>query len=207
MIKSVTLRSFPLPIEFNGKSKFLEPSTSYFPARSFTVVRCSSTRDVPKLELFSRGKFDRILQDPPLIEKAESELSDYCSTLEGDDSYSCWKAYFELKDLEKEKPKVEVENLILQTGGLKSLIGCLHGVALIEKDKKTKNGLESTEESNSKKGSMKLHIHIPDGLPKSQEELEEEEKSLMPDSAFTRLLRTMGTIPAWFSHVPDHETD
>jgi len=39
------------------------------------VVRCSSTRDVPKLELFSRGKFDRILQDPPLIEKAESELS------------------------------------------------------------------------------------------------------------------------------------
>ena len=25
---------------------------------------------------------------------------DYCSTLDGDDSYSCWKAYFELKDLE-----------------------------------------------------------------------------------------------------------
>lgn len=25
---------------------------------------------------------------------------DYCSTLEGDQSYSCWQAYFELKDLE-----------------------------------------------------------------------------------------------------------
>ncbi|CAL9223078.1 unnamed protein product [Arabidopsis halleri] len=123
MIKSVTLRSFHLPIEFND-TKFAAPS-----ARSFPVVRCSSTRDVPKLELFSRGKFDRILQDPPLIEKAETELSDYCSTLEGDDSYSCWRAYFELKDLEREKPKVEVENLILQTGGVKSLIGCLHGVA------------------------------------------------------------------------------
>lgn len=27
-------------------------------------------------------------------------LSDYCSTLEGDESYSCWRAYFELKDLQ-----------------------------------------------------------------------------------------------------------
>lgn len=27
-------------------------------------------------------------------------VSDYCSTLEGDESYSCWRAYFELKDLE-----------------------------------------------------------------------------------------------------------
>lgn len=26
--------------------------------------------------------------------------SDYCSTLEGDQSYSCWRAYFELKELE-----------------------------------------------------------------------------------------------------------
>ncbi|KAL1200870.1 CCG-binding protein 1 [Cardamine amara subsp. amara] len=204
MIKSVTLRSFLLPIDQfndnNGKTKFFAPS------RSFPVVRCSSTRDVPKLELFSRGKFDRVLQDLPLIEKAESELSDYCSTLEGDDSYSCWRAYFELKDLEREKPKVEVENLILQTGGLKLLIGCLHGVASMEKDKKTKNGLEVKEESDKEKR-MKLHIHIPDGLPKSQEELEEEEKSKMPDSAFTRLLRTKGTSPAWFSHAPDHETD
>ncbi|KAL0733139.1 hypothetical protein Bca4012_009349 [Brassica carinata] len=202
MIKSVTLhRPFPLPIEFHGKPKFVEPSKS-----CFAVVRCSSTRDVPKLELFSRGKFDRILQDPPLIEKAETELSDYCSTLEGDDSYSCWRAYFELKDLEKEKPKVEVENLILQTGGVKSLIGCLHGLASMEKESKAKNGLEVTEVSDSEKG-MKLHVHVPDGLPKSQQELEEEEKSKMPDSAFTRLLRAKGTIPAWFSHAPDHETD
>lgn len=25
---------------------------------------------------------------------------DYCTTLEGDDCYSCWRAYFELKDLQ-----------------------------------------------------------------------------------------------------------
>ncbi|XP_020877127.1 pollen-specific leucine-rich repeat extensin-like protein 4 [Arabidopsis lyrata subsp. lyrata] len=92
----------------------------------------------------------------------------------------------------------------LQTGGVKSLIGSLHGVASMEKDNKTKNGLDVGEESDREKG-MKLHIHIPDGLPKSEQELEEEEKSKMPDSAFTRLLRTKGTIPAWFSHAPDHE--
>lgn len=87
---------------------------------------------------------------------------------------------------------------------MKSLIGCLHGVASMEKDNKVKNGLDVG--GDIEKG-MKLHDHIPDGLPKSREELEEEEKSKMPDSAFTRLLRTKGTIPAWFSHVPDHETD
>lgn len=27
-------------------------------------------------------------------------LADYCTTLEGDDCHSCWRAYFELKDLE-----------------------------------------------------------------------------------------------------------
>lgn len=108
--------------------------------------------------------------------------------------------------MQRKKPKVEVENLILQTGGLKSLIGCLHGVASMEQENKTKHGLKEAEQSDSKK-EMKIHIHIPDGLPKSQEELEEEEKSKMPDSAFTRLLRTKGTIPAWFSHAPDHETD
>lgn len=109
--------------------------------------------------------------------------------------------------MQKEKPKVEVENLILQTGGMKSLIGCLHGVASMEKDNKAKNGLEVAEQSDSREKGMKLHIHVPDGLPKSQKELEEEEKSKMPDSAFTRLLRAKGTIPAWFSHAPDHETD
>lgn len=108
--------------------------------------------------------------------------------------------------IQKEKPKVEVEYIIFQTGGVKSLIGCLHWLASIEKDNKTKNGLEVTEQSDSAQG-MKLHIHVPDGLPKSQEEVMEEEKSWMPDSAFTKLLRTKGTIPAWFSHALDHETD
>ena len=53
----------------------------------------------------------------------------------------------------------------------------------------------------------KRFVHIPDGLPKSAEELEEEERSRMPDSPFTRLLRTKGRFPAWYSPAPDHETD
>lgn len=169
-------------------------------------MRCSSSRShafIPKLEPFSRTKLERAVRDPPLIEKSENELADYCSTLEGDESYSCWRAYFELKDLEREIPKSDVEKLILQAGGVKSLIGCLHGIAGIQKGKKKASG--STEPLSSEK--CERHAPIPDGLPKSQAELEEEEKGRMPDSPYTRLLRTKGKFPAWYSPAPDHETD
>ncbi|KAF8029528.1 hypothetical protein BT93_E2057 [Corymbia citriodora subsp. variegata] len=99
------------------------------------VVTCSSRSDacIPKLELFSRSKLERGLRRTPLIQKCENELADYRSTLEGDNLYSCWRACLELKDLEKESPKEEVERLIIQAGGAKSLIGCLHGIAEINK--------------------------------------------------------------------------
>jgi hypothetical protein len=29
----------------------------------------------------------------------------------------------------------------------------------------------------------------------------------MPDSSYTKLLRSMGKYPAWYSEAPDHETD
>ncbi|XP_010530869.1 PREDICTED: CCG-binding protein 1 [Tarenaya hassleriana] len=209
MMRSAILRSFPVPIEssgiVNGKAKLASPARC-FPARSASEIRCSSTRHVPKLEPFSRGKLERVLRDPPLIEKVETELADYCSTLEGDDSYSCWRAYFELKDLEKESPKEEVEKLILQTGGVKSLIGCVHGIATMQKEKNTKNGFGLTKQSDTENGG-KMHLHVPDGLPKSKVEMEEEEKARMPDSPYTKLLRTKGKFPAWFSPTPDHETD
>lgn len=53
-------------------------------------------------------------------------------------------------------------------------------------------------------------LHIPDGLPPTAEELEEleeAEKARMPDSPFTRLLRSKGKLPAWYTPRPDHETD
>ena len=97
--------------------------------------------------------------------------------------------------MQRETPKSDVEKLILQAGGVKSLIGCLHGIAGIHKGKK--KAFSSTEPLSSEKSER--HVPIPDGLPKSQAELEEEEKGRMPDSPYTRLLRTKGKFPAWYN--------
>ncbi|KAK6282651.1 hypothetical protein POUND7_016476 [Theobroma cacao] len=227
MIKSVQLRTYSSPILVEAKDIHrtgLSPSSK---TRFASTIRCSSSSDayIPKLEPFSRTKFERAVKEPPLIEKSENELADYCSTLEGDDSYSCWRAYFELKDLEatykihnnsqylhlsdeivRETPKEDVEKLILQAGGVKSLIGCLHGIAAIH-NKGNGNGYFSMSKPLNTENEGKRFYHIPDGLPKSAEEIEEEERARMPDSPFTRLLRTKGTSPAWYSPAPDHETD
>ncbi|XVE93298.1 hypothetical protein REPUB_Repub01dG0178900 [Reevesia pubescens] len=208
MRKSILLRSYSSPIFVEAKDfrcKGLSPPSK---TRFASTIRCSSNNDtyIPKLEPFSRTKFERAVKEPPLIEKSENDLAEYCSTLEGDDSYSCWRAYFELKDLEKETPKEDVEKLILEAGGVKSLIGCLHGVASIH-NKGNTNGFYSMAKPLHTENEGKGFFHIPDGLPKSAEELEEEERARMPDSQFTRLLRTKGTFPAWYSPVPDHETD
>lgn len=107
-------------------------------------------------------------------------------------------------NLQKESPKSDIERLILETGGVKSLVGVLHGIALMHKLKK--EGLNFAKEVKSEEE----HIHncpIPDGLPKSADEMMEEEQGRMPDSPYTRLLRTMGRFPAWYSQAPDHETD
>lgn len=178
--------------------------------KTSTICCCSRNNShghVPKLQPFStRTKFDRVLQDPPLIEKSENELADYCSTLEGENSYSCWQAYFELKELENKEPKDEVEKVILQAGGIKSLIGCLHGISAIHKAKKDAVN-ESNKASENAKKQVENHCPVPDGLPRSAAEIEEEEKARMPDSPFTRLLRNKGRFPAWYSPAPDHETD
>lgn len=105
--------------------------------------------------------------------------------------------------LQKESPKADIERLILETGGVKSLIGCLHGIAIMHKLKN--NSFNLAKEVKSEEGQRLCPI--PDGLPKSADELMEEEKARMPDSPNTRLLRTMGRSPAWYSQAPDHETD
>ncbi|XP_073146104.1 CCG-binding protein 1 [Henckelia pumila] len=174
---------------------------------SVPVVYCSSRNIgcIPKLEPFSRSKIDRAVKEPPLIQKSENQIADYCVTVDGDDSYSCWQAYFELKDLEKEAPKEEVERLIMEAGGVKSLIGCIHGVAAIRKSKKERG--DSLMPLKIDKVRANSTCPIPDGLPKTREELEEEERARMPDSQFTRLLRAKGRHPAWYSPAPEHETD
>lgn len=106
--------------------------------------------------------------------------------------------------LQREAPKEDVEKLILQAGGVKSLIGYLHGVSSIHKGKR--NEFFSAKPSSAEKEGSR-QCPVPDGLPKSLEELEEEERGRMPDSPYTRLLRNKGRFPAWYSPAPDHETD
>ncbi|KAL0356779.1 UNVERIFIED_CONTAM: CCG-binding protein 1 [Sesamum calycinum] len=171
-------------VDSNQSSKLAASGT----VSSVSRISCSASRNnvyIPKLEPFSRNKIDRVVKEPPLIQRSEAQIagkvvksfSDYCSTLEGDDSYNCWTAYFELKELEKEAPKEELEKLIIEAGGVKSLIS---GKA----------------------------CPVPDGLPKTSEELEEEEKARMPDSPFTRLLRARGKHPAWYTlHLSTRRID
>lgn len=84
---------------------------------------------------------------------------------------------------------------------MKSLVGCLHGITEIHKARKECNKSEKVSNFEQEKARL---CPVPDGLPKSREELEEEEKARMPDSPFTRLLRTKGRNPAWYSPVPDY---
>lgn len=105
--------------------------------------------------------------------------------------------------LQKESPKADIERLILETGGVKSLIGCLHGISIMHKVKK--GDMNLSKDVKSEEGERMCPI--PDGLPKSADELREEEQARMPDSPYTKLLRTMGRHPAWYSPAPDHETD
>eukprot|EP00257_Ricinus_communis_P016466 XP_015574639.1 CCG-binding protein 1 [Ricinus communis] len=207
MLKSILLQSPSSPLLFEHRnSKTCTRIVSTITSSSSSSSSSSrSSSYIPKLEPFSRTKLERAVKAPPLIEKSENELADYCSTLDGDDSYSCWRAYFELKDLERESPKEDVEKLILQAGGVKSLIGCLHGISSMHKGRK--NGFGFMAPMLAVEKEKERPCPIPDGLPKSQEELDEEERARMPDSPYTRLLRTKGRFPAWYSPAPDHETD
>ncbi|XP_078436013.1 maternal effect embryo arrest 14 [Wolffia australiana] len=172
-------------------------------ARRLAVVCCSAGNGTLEPFSRSRSKIDRMVKDPPFLQKTENSLSDYCSKLEGDESYSCWTAYFELKHLEEEMSRDDVEKFVREAGGNKSLIDCLHGLTAVDK----------IHPRQQKAVPVKADVEaerpfpVPDGLPPTAEELEEEEKAKMPDSPFTRLLRRRGKLPDWYSKVPDHETD
>ncbi|KAJ8572315.1 hypothetical protein K7X08_008826 [Anisodus acutangulus] len=96
-------------------------------------------------------------------------------------------------NLQEKAPKEEIERLILQAGGVKTLIGCLHGISDMHIAKKESK--ESAKAVNLEAKAAKRPCPIPDGLPKTREELEEEENARMTDSPYTKLLRARGTHP------------
>ncbi|KAI0503714.1 hypothetical protein KFK09_014652 [Dendrobium nobile] len=197
------------------------------PARPM-VACCSGQRSsasIPKLEPFSRSRIDRRLKDPPFLQKSEDELTvtlfcklfpfQFTAQLAGDKAYSCWMAYFELKDLQKTvrklpqtKPKSlsHVNSAIFtgrkcqeskwrsckEAGGVKSTYGCLHGLtAMLKKDSKDQKKYVAGKSKAEKKETA---FHVPDGIPKTKQEWRRREWE-MADSSFTRLLR------AWQGHL------
>lgn len=203
MLRSLASPLSPSALLFESAAGDVHRSRPARPAVSCCSGRRSSD-SIPKLEPFSRSRIDRWLKDPPFLQKTENDLTDYCSTLEGDKAYSCWMAYFELKQLEEEMSREQVEKFVRQAGGVKSLIDCVHGLtAMLKNDNKN----QQKQMPSNFKAEKETPVHVPDGIPKTEQELEEEENGRMPDSSFTRLLRSMGRAPAWYSQLPDHETD
>ncbi|GAB2267279.1 hypothetical protein Dimus_002265 [Dionaea muscipula] len=158
----------------------------------------------PKLEPFSMSKMDRLLKNPPLIERTRNELADYCGRLEGDECYSCWDAYLELRYLEKECSKREVENLITVDGaaGLKALVQRLHRRTAMIKNSKQQEQVAAAAAPAAREPQHDLlkpnpktepdtDRHIPDGIPIAKSEEEEEEGGIMDDSPYTRMLRVI----------------
>uniref|UniRef100_A0A0E0P1Q7 Uncharacterized protein n=1 Tax=Oryza rufipogon TaxID=4529 RepID=A0A0E0P1Q7_ORYRU len=167
------------------------------------VVRAVRNYDsIPKREPFSssRSVLDEFLrQEKPLVQRTKDQITDYCTTLEGDECCSCWDAYFELNKLEQELPKEEIARMVKDSeGDPRYLINSIHHRSDLRKKmaEKSHNSLSSNSLGQAAKPRP---FPVPDGLPKTQEELAEEQEALMPESSYTRLLRRMGRFPDWSS--------
>jgi hypothetical protein len=88
----------------------------------------------------------------------------------------------------------------------KYLISSIHHRSDLRK-KMAEKAQSSVPASSSVQATKPRPFPVPDGLPKTQEEIDEEEGALMPESSYTRLLRRMGRYPDWYTPRPDHETD
>ncbi|GLT86321.1 hypothetical protein SLE2022_044660 [Rubroshorea leprosula] len=190
MMESILLRSCSSPVLVEAKDVLRSGRSP--PLSRVSTIRCSSrsNSNIPKLKPFNRTWLERAIKEPPLIEKTKHELADYCTTLEGDDSYNCWRALFELEDLEKVAPKRDIERIIREAEGVKNLMDWIPRIAAIYKNGK-ENAFSMAKPTNPQGEGKKLS-HIPEWMPKSTEELDEEERAKMPDSEYTRLLRAMG---------------
>ncbi|KQK13028.1 CCG-binding protein 1 [Brachypodium distachyon] len=179
--------------------------------RRAVVVRALRDYDsIPKREPFSssRSILDEFFRlEKPLVQRTKDQITDYCTTLEGDECCSCWDAYFELNKLEQELPKEEIASMVKESqADPRYLISSIHHRS--ESRKKMAEKARSSVPSSSLGQTAKPRpFPIPDGLPKTQEEIDEEEEALMPESPYTRLLRRMGRYPDWYTPRPDHETD
>ncbi|KAM3260492.1 hypothetical protein ACQJBY_051637 [Aegilops geniculata] len=178
--------------------------------RSVAVRVLRDYGSIPKREPFSssRSILDEFFkQEKPLVQRTKDQITDYCTTLEGDDCCSCWDAYFELNKLEQELPQEEISRMVKDSrSDPRYLISSIHHRSDLRK--KMAEKAHNSAPSNSPGQTAKPRpFPVPDGLPKTQEEIDEDEEALMPESPYTRLLRRMGRFPDWYTPRPDHETD
>ena len=108
---------------------------------------------------------------------------------------------------QQELPKEEISRMVKDSeGDVRYLIESIHHRSNLRKKmaEKARNSVPSSSQGQTAKPRP---FPVPDGIPKTQEELAEEEEALMPESPYTRLLRRMGRYPDWYTPRPDHETD
>ncbi|WVZ60675.1 hypothetical protein U9M48_010664 [Paspalum notatum var. saurae] len=180
--------------------------------RRVSVARAVRNYDsIPKREPFSssRSILDEFLrQEKPLVQRTKDQITDYCTTVEGDECCSCWDAYFELNKLEQQLPKEEIARMVKDSeGDVRYLIESIHHRSQVRKKMAEEGRSSVSSGSLGHKAKPTYRCPVPDGVPKSQEELAEEEDAMMEDSPYTRLLRRMGRYPDWYTPRPDHETD
>ncbi|CAN6281234.1 unnamed protein product [Urochloa humidicola] len=213
MMSSTTLRPLVPPAASPSPSHLSTGASPVARRRSAAAVAVRAVRNydsIPKGEPFSssRSILDEFLrQEKPLVQRTKDQITDYCTTVEGDECCSCWDAYFELNKLEQELPKEEIARMVKDSeGDVKYLIDSIHHRSNLRK--KMAEKARGTVSSDSRGQTAKPRpFPVPDGLPKTQEELAEEQEALMPESSYTRLLRRMGRYPDWYTPRPDHETD
>ena len=108
---------------------------------------------------------------------------------------------------QQELPKEEISRMVKDSeGDVRYLIQSIHHRSDLRK-KVAEKAHNSVPSSSQKQTAKPRPFPVPDGIPKTQEELAEEEEALMPESPYTRLLRRMGRYPDWYTPRPDHETD
>uniref|UniRef100_A0ACD5WBK2 Uncharacterized protein n=1 Tax=Avena sativa TaxID=4498 RepID=A0ACD5WBK2_AVESA len=210
MLSSTALRPLS-PATTPAYSACATATTSSVAWRRSVVVR--ALRDygsIPKRETFSssRSILDEFFkQEKPLVQRTKDQITDYCTTLEGDECCSCWDAYFELNKLEQELPQEDIARMVKESrSDPRYLISSIHHRSDLRK--KMAEKARSSVPANSPEQTVKPRpFPIPDELPKTQEEIDEEEEALMPESPYSRLLRRMGRYPDWYTPRPDHETD
>ncbi|KAF2941491.1 hypothetical protein DAI22_03g350600 [Oryza sativa Japonica Group] len=202
-----TATLLPLPLARAAPARLFFPAVS---SRARGRVVRVGRHGAPEREaaLSWRGAADEsVNKEKHLVEHTKDRMSDYCTTLKGEECCSCWDAVEEFNKLEQELPKEEIARMVKDSeGDPRYLINSIHHRSDLRKKmaEKSHNSLSSNSLGQAAKPRP---FPVPDGLPKTQEELAEEQEALMPESSYTRLLRRMGRFPDWYTPRPDHETD